>query len=76
MTLGNYCRDFRISCQATLSDLSQNHNEPDKLIKSLSAFEHGRSTNYKHLYYYVTLAYNRGDEIDFAIGLLEVLNNG
>nr|CAI8715535.1 hypothetical protein PHANIE_0010 [Acinetobacter phage Phanie] len=76
MSLGNYCREFRLSCQATLSDLATNNNEPERLIKSISAFEHGRSTNYKYLQFYIALAYERGNEIDFTIGLMETLHNG
>lgn len=73
MNLGNYCRDYRISCQATLSDLCKNHN--DKLVKSLSAFEHGRSTNFNHIRLYVHLSFERGEQDLFCFGLMEVLNN-
>lgn len=76
MSLGNYCRDYRVSSQATLSDICRDCKEPEKLIKSLSAFEHGRSTNFNHISHYVHLSYERGEHDQFAKGLIEVLNYG
>ena len=44
---GKYCRQYRISKGVTLKDLTKG-----KQIKTLSAFEMGRSTNINHLKYY------------------------
>ena len=75
MNIGNYCRDYRISCQSTLLDLCKNSKDSDKLVKSLSAFEHGRSTNFNHIRLYVRLSFERGEQELFCFGLMEVLNN-
>lgn len=47
--LGNYCRTFRIETLGkTLKEVEQ-----DDYIKTLSAFEHGRSNNYEHVFKYI-----------------------
>lgn len=73
MNIGSYCRNYRVSKNVTLSELCHNHKEQSKTIKSLSAFEHGRSSNYKFLSFYVKLSIKL-DDGDFAHGLMEVLN--
>lgn len=40
--VGNYCKEFRLSLGMTLKDLS---NASGIGIKTISAFEHGRSSN-------------------------------
>ena len=47
--IGKLCREYRmIHLQATLKDIEGNEN-----IKSLSSFEHGRSSNINHVIKYV-----------------------
>lgn len=47
--LGKYCRTFRIETLGkTLKEVEQ-----DDYIKTLSAFEHGRSNNYEHVFKYI-----------------------
>ena len=45
VVIGKYCRKFRITeLECSLKDIEGNEN-----IKTLSAFEHGRSSNINHL---------------------------
>lgn len=48
--VGSFCKDFRKNTlHLTLYDMCKN---TDVSIQSLSAFENGKSTNYKYLYMY------------------------
>lgn len=53
--LGLSCRKFRIEVlRKTLKEVQGN----DSGIKTLSAFEHGRSTNYEHIFKYINACDN------------------
>lgn len=63
--VGNYCRSFRIdTLNKTLSDISGDTN-----IKTLSGFEHGRSTNLLHVFTYLNACTNQQQRSDFLRGL-------
>jgi len=71
MLVNEYCREYRMRHKAKLREVSPNMN-----IKTLSAFEQGRSTNLGHLIAYTTFSKQIGDFDNFIDGLKEVLNNG
>lgn len=53
--LGMWCRKFRNDVlNKTLAEVQGSH----KNIKALSAFEHGRSTNYEHVFKYINACDN------------------
>ena len=54
--IGNICRNYRIAKGVTLHEI-----EGDKNIKTLSAFEMGRSSNIKHFLKYFDYAVRTGD---------------
>ena len=66
--IGEYCRQYRRQLGLKLRDVEGNSN-----IKALSAFESGRSTNFKHLEKYVMLSVDNGDNDKFMFGLLQVI---
>lgn len=70
--INKICRCYRIETGATLRDLAQS----DKHIKTLSAFEHGRSSNMAHLETYLNHARQRGELPEFLERLAEGVNNG
>lgn len=70
-SINAYCHRYRVSKGATLTDVAQGGN-----IKTLSAFEHGKSSNINHLYLYIDFAIYHGEETQFIDGLIEVTKNG
>lgn len=64
--LGEYCRNYRVSKGATLKDI-----EGSDKVKTLSAFEMGRSSNIAHLLKYVAYSKQQGDFEKFIVGLSE-----
>lgn len=46
--VGNYCKEFRLSLGMTLKDLSESSGIG---IKTISAFEHGHSSNMNILFH-------------------------
>ena len=65
--IGEYCKQYRKSLGLKLKDVDTCN------IKTLSAFESGRSTNIKHLEKYVMLSVVNGDNDKFMFGLLQVI---
>lgn len=48
--LGNMCRNFRVDVlKKTLREVQTS----EQGIKALSAFEHGKSTNFNHIFKYI-----------------------
>jgi hypothetical protein len=70
-TVGLYCKKYRESKNITLIELGG-----EDQVKNLSAFEHGRSSNYNHLLKYVLLSLSLKDNDNFMNGLGEVVRNG
>lgn len=67
--LQEYCRDFRVqTLDKTLDDI---HKITDVNIKTLSAFEHGRSNNINHLQHYIDACDNENQIHLFHIGLMK-----
>ena len=53
VVIGKYCRKFRITeLECSLKDIEGNEN-----IKALSAFEHGKSSNINHLFYFLLILF-------------------
>lgn len=73
--IGKYCRNFRMTeLELTLREVEGSEN-----IKALSSFEHGRSTNIKHLLKYVRCCKDHKQQIQFLKGLINIIegeNNG
>ena len=69
--IGDYCREYRIKKGVTLKELTGG-----KQIKTLSAFEMGRSTNIHHLEPYIKLSSKHNDENVFMDGLLIAIREG
>lgn len=64
--LGKACRKFRIDVlRKTLKEVQKSESG----IKTLSAFEHGRSTNYEHIFKYINACDNER-QIDLFIETL------
>ena len=70
LTVGEYCKQYRTLHNTPLVDIAGEIN-----IQTLYSFESGKSTNYKHLKHYLRLAYSKGENISFSIGLIESLVN-
>lgn len=51
------CREYRIKKHLTLAEIARDEIS----VKTLSAFEHGRSTNYIHIARYIDVARRRGE---------------
>ena len=67
--IGNYCRKFRINeLELTLRELEGNEN-----VKALSSFEHGRSSNIKHLLKYIRCCKDSEQQIQFLKGLITII---
>lgn len=70
--IGNYCRKFRISLDLTLNDISE---ISEIKVKTISAFENGRSSNMNILFHvYWNLC--KGDPViqhEFVNGLFKEL---
>lgn len=62
--IGDYCREYRIKKGVTLKELTGG-----KQVKTLSAFEMGRSSNIAHLIPYVDLSIKHGECDLFMDGL-------
>lgn len=67
MSINSYCREYRMKKGKTLKDVSKGDD-----IKSLSAFEMGRSSNIYHFEKYVVLAMSLNDIKGFANGLFNI----
>lgn len=67
--IGNYCREYRLTHGITLKELTGEHR-----VKTLSAFEMGRSSNMEHLKLYVKLSVVKNDTNNFMIGLVKELS--
>lgn len=67
--VGEYCKQFRLNeLNMTLKDIATDGN-----IKTISSFEHGKSTNMKHLFKYVDNCQDYKQKLNFFIGLIDVL---
>lgn len=67
--IGNYCRKFRINeLELTLREVEGSEN-----VKALSSFEHGRSSNIKHVLKYVRRCKDSEQQLQFLKGLINVM---
>ena len=67
--IGDYCREYRITkLKLTLSDIEESNN-----IKTLSAFEHGNSTNLNHMFKYINKIDSYTGKVEFLEGMIERL---
>ena len=67
--IGKYCRYYRLTVlEKTLKEVEGSEN-----IKTLSGFEHGRSTNLEHLIKYVKHCESREQKQEFLQGLIKVI---
>lgn len=65
--IGKLCREYRmIHLQATLKDI-----EGDENIKSLSSFEHGRSSNINHFMKYVSYCGTKEEKLIFMTWIIK-----
>lgn len=69
--IGKYCREYRLRHGIKLKDMTDGEQ-----IKTLSAFEMGRSSNIKHLEKYIVLSVKINDSDNFVKGMIEELTNG
>lgn len=70
--VGAYCREFRMKkLKLRLQDVEGSEN-----IKTLSAFEHGRTKNMEHLFKYVTACNDKQQKLEFLNGLIKVIEGG
>ena len=67
MSINSYCREYRMRKGKTLKDVSNGGK-----VKSLSAFEMGRSSNISHFEKYVALAMSLNDIKGFTNGLFNI----
>lgn len=68
--IGSFCKDFRVNIlQVTLNKISE---ETRTNIKTLSAFECGRSNNMEHVFKYVDYC-DSVQKIVFTNGLSEIV---
>lgn len=68
MFINNYCRNYRVEKGFKLKQLGN--------VKTLSSFEHGRSSNINHLEIYIKLAIDLNDLDNFIDKLkIEVTKN-
>jgi len=69
LIIGKYCRNYRITIlELRLQDIEGNEN-----VKSLSSFEHGRSSNINHLLKYVKACETKQQKLDFLQGLITTI---
>lgn len=69
VSIGRYCKQFRVNVlRITLLELSDETN-----IKTLSGFEHGRSTNLLHVFNYLNACETQKMRSNFLQGLVELL---
>lgn len=67
--IGKYCRKFRINeLEMTLKEVEGSAN-----VKTLSSFEHGRSSNLKHLLKYVKACKTKEQKLNFLQGLINII---
>lgn len=66
--IGKFCREFRNEIGVPLRDVAG-----PELLKNVSAFEHGRSSNIVYLFYYSMLADKHGMLPLFTLGIGEVM---
>lgn len=66
INFGKYCRAYRLSKGLTLAQFAPHVN-----IKTLSAFEMGRSSNIKFLELYIKLSVEHNESNKFLNGLAE-----
>ena len=66
--IGEYCRKYRKTKGYTLRDV-----EGSESVKSLSAFESGRSSNISHFFKYLELANNNGELHSFIVGAIQAI---
>lgn len=66
--IGEYCRNYRINKGVKLKDLTNGEQ-----IKTLSAFEMGRSSNIAHLKPYIKLSLNNDDYLSFIDGAMKII---
>lgn len=68
--IGGYCRNYRINeLQLTLKEVAGETTN----IKTLSAFEHGRSSNMFHIMKYLYACPNNSYRMGFIQGLNDLL---
>ena len=67
--IGHYCREYRLKHGITLKLLAG-----ESKVKTLSAFEMGRSSNIEHLKLYMKLSVIMNDSPNFINGLALELN--
>lgn len=72
MSIGSLCRQYRIDSGLTLAEFC----DDEISIKTVSAFEHDRSTNMQILFRYIRLATVRGDSEKLITNLIEDSLNG
>lgn len=68
--IGQFCRGYRLSKGVRLIDLTLGGQ-----IKTLSAFEMGKSSNVNHLITYIELSQMLGDSDNFMNQLNEAIKN-
>lgn len=68
--IGEYCRKYRIEKGATLIELTGGSQ-----IKTLSAFEMGRSSNINHLKPYIELSLQYNEVYLFLSGLADEIRS-
>lgn len=67
--IGKYCRNYRITVlELTLKEVEGNEN-----VKTLSSFEHGRSSNLEHLLKYVKQCKTQEQKMNFLQGLITTI---
>lgn len=67
--IGKYCRNYRL----TVLEMTLKEIEDDGNIKTLSSFEHGRSTNLEHLLKYVKHCESKEQKLHFLQGLITTI---
>lgn len=68
--LGKACRKFRMD---VLGKTLKQVEGTDSGIKTLSAFEHGRSSNYEHIFKYINACDNE-KQVELFMNTLEFLS--
>lgn len=72
-TIPNFCKNFRENIlQMTLQDMS---NQTGVNLKTISAFENGRSNNLNHIYLYVDSCTNSDHDEIFYHGIKQTIKN-
>jgi hypothetical protein len=68
-TIGDYCRNFRIH----VLDMPLKEIEGSTNIKTLSGFEHGRSSNITHIMKYIRKCSGNEQRLLFLKGLISTI---